>query len=278
MESLYYTLSLRFSSSCQDDYDFVDPVPAHFNCIICSSLLRRPRLTECCGHHYCDSCLKGWLRGRSSQSKCCPHCRKDKVVHILDKSFERNINELQVRCSNKQKGCKWSGELGDFKYHLNSSQGCDYEEVKCSFDGCSTKVERRSLTEHMNDSCIYRPYTCEFCGHKDTFVEILHHHTNCDCYPLPCPNKCGATAIMRKYMKEHCSNCPLETVSCPFVDTGCSERYIQRKDLENHLKESMQQHMMNLLHSYQELTENNHRLERKIKSLQLSMKVTKSRV
>ena len=109
------------------DYEFVDgSVPSRYQCTICMKILRDARLTECCGQHYCDSCLTQWLR----RKRTCPYCRKADLQSMLNKEKIREINELRIRCTNREKGCAWVGELGALKGHLESDKGCGYEIVK----------------------------------------------------------------------------------------------------------------------------------------------------
>ena len=110
------------------DHDFVDTIAIKYHCNICMKVLRDARLTECCGQHYCDSCLKKWLE----RNNRCPHCHKECFPSILNKAMIREINEFKVHCTNKNKGCKWVGELESLKHHLESDNGCDYVMVKCS--------------------------------------------------------------------------------------------------------------------------------------------------
>ena len=111
-------------------YEFVDTVSQKYECPICSSVLRDARLTECCGQHYCDSCLREWMSGKGTKRPC-PHCRKENFQSMLNKEKIREINELRIRCTNRKKGCKWVGELEALRNHLQSDNGCDYALVQC---------------------------------------------------------------------------------------------------------------------------------------------------
>ena len=221
-------------------------------------VLRDARLTECCGQHYCDSCLKKWL----VRNKTCPQCRKKDFQSILNKAMIREINEFKVHCTNKTKGCKWVGQLGGLKYHLESDNGCGYVVVTCSnhasiyaiFLGiCGTTMERRHLTHHQKNECLYRQYTCKHCGYIDTYDAIAgsakirnegskirggrNHYCECVEYPLDCPNECGEENIKRKDMEEHKEICPFEAIVCPFSEICNKDNIILRKDIEDHKKE-----------------------------------------
>ena len=246
------------------EYDFVDdPIPERFQCNICTKVLRGARLTECCGQHFCNSCLANWLKTQKGK-KICPHCRNEDFVSIINKEKIREINELRIRCTNNEKGCGWVGEMGALHNHLQSDRGCGYVIVKCGNRGtgdyelCGKLLERRCLTDHQRNECKYRSYTCKYCGYKDTFegiatgykilqpqwitfVEIptgrrTSHYDECDKYPLECPNKCAKRNIKRKDMKAHHNICPLEPLNCPFNARDCCNN-ILRKDMESHKKE-----------------------------------------
>ena len=152
------------------------------------------------------------------------------------------------------------GELGDLKYHLSSDSGCTYEEVKCSHSNCTVKTERRFFADHI-DKCLFRPYTCKFCGLKDTYQAIHDHYEECENFPISCPKGCGET-IVRKNLKSHRSTCQMQVIACPYMKTGC-KRNILRKDVHAHLEENIQQHMVGMLQSHQVLATKCAELEEK---------------
>ena len=272
------------------DHDFVDTIAPKYHCNICMKVLQDPRLTECCGQHYCDSCLKKWLK----RNKTCPQCRKKDFQNILDKAMIREIKEFKVRCTNKMKGCKWVDELGTLKHHLESDNGCDYVMVTCSniatlptlwcgfstfLGSCGEVMERRHLIHHQKNECLYRQHRCQYCGYIDTYDAITgsgrirnrdskigyggNHYSQCYEYPLKCPNECGAENIKRKNMETHRENCPMEPLDCPFQHVGCSAGKILRKDMDSHCKDNMQPHLLLVLQSNQALAQKNEELSRK---------------
>ena len=229
--------------------------PERFQCSICTKVLRDARLTECCGQHFCDSCLTNWLK----RQKTCPHCRKLRFQSMINKEKIREINDLRIRCTNREKGCDWVGEMRLLEDHLKSDKGCGYVIIECMYIPdkayipirCGKSLERRHLTNHKEKECIYRPYICEYCGHKGTFkgitmemspwmkffnlgTKVPSHYEECGEYPLECPNKCGEIYIKRKDMKAHHDICPLEPLKCPFK---VCHKTILRKDMESHKRE-----------------------------------------
>ena len=248
----FYTYRRQFQGGYE--YFVDDPIPERFQCSICTKVLRDARLTECCGQHFCNSCLTDWIKQRNM----CPHCRKARFQSMINKERIRDINELHIRCTNREKGCDWVGEMGVLEDHLKSDKGCGYVIVECCKQGggklCGKSLERRHLASHQKNECKYRPYTCEYCGLRDTFERIAignpllillrkgssqkrsSHYDECNEYPLECPNKCGKNNIKRKDMEAHRDICPLERLDCPFNARDCCNN-ILRKDMESHKRE-----------------------------------------
>ena len=248
------------------DYEFVDEIAQKYICGICAKALKSARLTECCGQHFCDSCLSHWQR---TSSTGCPYCRTAGFNSVLNKEKIREIAEFRIRCTNTASGCNWVGNLGKLKNHLQSDTGCGYVEVTCSLSAyedqlsffsshtwdcqkqviCGVKVERRFLAVH-HELCKYRQYECEHCGYTDTYDAIGgsgqlknqnskvnshmgNHYKTCDHFPLECMNLCGEVNIKRKDMTFHRDICPLEPLTCPFNAVLCKND-ILRQHMEDH--------------------------------------------
>ena len=255
------------------DSDFVSEVPGRFICQICANVLREPHLAVCCGQHFCESCLNQWFEKKRKES--CPHCRAEGKAfnHVINKGLRSEINQLEVKCSNHGKGCKWTGELGALKTHLESDKGCGFVEVKCP-NWCRRVfnvklIQRKDLDRHLKSECDCRPYQCEHCGYKDTYHNITgkgkpsaflvwsketSHYDVCPEFPLTCPNICGAGSIKRKNMNSHRNECPQEPVQCPFAEAGCKEA-LRRCQLEGHMTSSVQQHLLLVMNDYKRLKE-----------------------
>ena len=138
--------------------DFVEP-PApdlQTKCGVCSLILCNPHQAKCCGSIFCDTCAK-WIK---EQGKPCPagECNEAEFSTFPDKTLQRSINELKVRCSHQKKGCVWTGELGKLDRHLNvnplcdeSLIGCEFSRIKCEFSGagCMAQMPRKDMTAHM---------------------------------------------------------------------------------------------------------------------------------
>ena len=245
------------------DNGFVETVPGRYVCsTVCTKVLRDPHITSCCGQHVCETCLNYWFEKYREQS--CPHCRAkgSDFKHFLDKKLKREISELKIWCSNKDKGCNWRDELQTLEKHIKSSDGCSYVEVECpNFPFISTinkcpKMLRKDLDEHIRNACKFRLVTCIHCNEKQKHFYQLSHHHRCTCtqYPCPCPNKCGTQNIPRKDVRTHRNECPLEAVECPFAEAGCDIKLV-RNQLKKHQTDYQQTHLLQLMTDYRKSKE-----------------------
>ena len=224
------------SQLSKEDLSFVKELPEHveIECPVCLNILTDPHLLSCCGHNFCGSCIG---RVRASNGSC-PMCKEEEYQAIPDKKCLRIINGLEVYCSNKKKGCQWKGELKNMSTHLNKEKRegeCQYEEVKCRYEKCQERKQRRYLKYHEDKECPQRPFQCQYCRRKGTFLSITKdHYEECSQYPVTCPNKCVSTNMPRGSLTAHVNReCPLEPVDCVFSWAGCNDKPL-RKDVHVH--------------------------------------------
>ena len=158
------------------NHEFVGEVADRYNCQICTKVIREPHLAVCCGQHFCESCLNKWFTRQGKES--CPHCRAEGEAfhHVINKGLRSEINQLKIKCSHHGKGCKWTGELGELKTHLESENGCGFVTIdcpnKCPSDLIGQILLRKDLTKHLKSECLFRSYQCEHCGLKDSYITI----------------------------------------------------------------------------------------------------------
>ena len=213
------------------EYQFVDTPLDMFVCKICQYPSREPHLSACCGHTFCKSCLEA-AKKSTTISKACPICRDEEFITFHNKQADRAIRSLHVFCTNKEKGCEWQGKVNDIINHLGNSDGCQFEDVKCSND-CGQCLQRQYVTGHVEDECVRRKVDCQYCHitGEHQFIEG-EHKEQCSKFPIACPNKCEADNIPREDIDEHRKMCPLEEVTCP-NDCGMT---LQRQYLTTHVK------------------------------------------
>ncbi len=283
----YIILYLTMASNSRPKtlYDLVKPAPDRYNCIICSELLVQPVLVSCCGQHFCEACLTKWQR---EQGKTCPHCRSKECTYMVNKERVRDINELEVFCCNKSKGCDWTGTLQTLNNHLEAT--CQLIEIDCP-KKCKLKLLRATMNDHITNECLCRAYSCEHCGMRGSYHTITGdcgefgpcwshgkgHYSKCEHYPLQCPNECSAT-ITRRELSNHREICPLETVQCTFSEVGCSQELLVRKDLDNHIATSDHQHLLLMMKSFKQLQTRVATLAQEKQELQRSVAMLKDEV
>ena len=222
---------------------------------------------QCCeGQTICKSCLDQWQKTAGSMK--CPVCRKEEGGFYPNFPIKREIKSLHIYCTNKEKGCEWQGELNDISNHLGNSDGCQFEEVKCSNE-CGKMIQRQYLTSHVKTECPRRKVNCQYCHdtREHQFIEGQHKE-ECPKVPLPCPNKCEVGSVPREDMEAHRKECPLEMIQCEYYSVGCEVR-MARKDQEKHKKEKMENHLMKTTHK---LADTNSKLANTDNQLAIALK------
>ena len=176
-----------------------------FKCAICLGVVFEPTQTSC-GHLFCAQCIE-------KVPNECPTCRNNDLTTTPDNGFlTRKIDSLCVLCPNQNRGCVWTGTLGESIHHLGNE--CGYEEVECRL-------------------CVYR-------GERR---EVAHlHPTFCKAFPLRCPNepRCGAM-VTRSTLEEHLEECPEQLLECTFAYAGCTV-IVNRRKFAEHLRTQRDEH------------------------------------
>jgi len=225
---------------------FVTPPSKDFECTICLSVVREPFLTTCCGSHFCKGCV-GKVKKSSNQF---PACREKPINAVIDKYFQRQLNQLQVYCPRRSVQdsrfrCEWVGELGSVEEHLAIDQlegECQYVEVKCHL--CGQPYLRKLLNKHIKNSCPNRSTSCQYCDFQSTYEDVTKRHMQiCPNYPVVCPNSCSSTVFKRYELQDHLASCLEQDITCTFSEMGCKEK-MQRKFLQHHLESNIVQHQM----------------------------------
>ena len=141
--------------------EFVEP-PAKYlkvECPICLNILREPYQASCCGKNFCKGCLEGI---QASQSPC-PCCKSQQFANFEDKRLKQTLYDFDVHCSNKSKGCEWTGELRELDNHLHknpqpdkSLEGCPFMLINCplSYAGCGESLPRKDMPRHISESVV----------------------------------------------------------------------------------------------------------------------------
>ena len=253
----------KFSSR---NCEFFEQTLKDLDCPICFQIPWSPFLTACCGNHLCEACVKATKEKRNRR---CPFCNKKPISGIIDKKFQRQINELQVYCLHKALGCLWVGALSKLTKHLGEGKidgECKFVSLSCT-SSCGKQIFRCELEEHLSEECPLRTYACEYCGYSSTYDDITtKHYSNCPDYPMACPNLCSEEKIKNSNLDQHLLTCPDEIISCSFNEIGCEER-IKRRCLQQHIKANVMQHQLMMYDAFKSVKKENDALKDDIRIL-----------
>ena len=205
-------------------------------CFLCKKILNAPMLTECCGTHFCRTCIGSNIHNKVLLQ--CPNCKQQSVICILNKAKWRSILKLRVKCSLRERGCEWTGLIQDSLKHL--ALECQYMDVECN-NGCGESIERHELAEHLEKFCSKRQVTCEYCKEEGE-LEIIKgdHLLKCPDFPIACSLECGEQ-FKRTFSENHTKECPQVEISCPYRFVGC-DVIRKRSAMPSHLEKNCLEH------------------------------------
>ena len=95
-----------------------------------------------------------------TDNKHCPTCNEETITCYPNKGLQRSLNDFEVYCTHRDKGCNWTGELRQLENHLNENpqldrelEGCLFTRVDCKFKsvGCGVKTARGNVPDHLKD-------------------------------------------------------------------------------------------------------------------------------
>ena len=218
-------------------YTFITKPEEYLHCQDCKYVAEEPTITTCCGRTFCQRCIERIME----KGDPCPSCTKEIGQPVPQLWYRETIANLRVECLKKNRGCDWEGMLKDVDTHLDTTNGtCMFTEVLCK-RGCGVKVERKYFEAHLNNVCVQRDFSCQYCSKRGTYRDIsTEHWAECASKPVQCP-KCDSTC-QQKQLEEHLNVCPLSTIQCLYQDVGCMDEF-QRKDQEDHLERNTQKHL-----------------------------------
>ena len=165
----------------------------------------------------------------------CPTCSEANFNAFPNEGLQRSLYSFRVRCTYQKSGCEWTGELRELNGHLNLNPelgkqltGCKFVVVKCTH--CGESFQRHHVDAHESKSCPQRPFNCNYCeDHGSVYDDVVNNHWPvCKCYPVPCPNECGASPERRNVETHVNTVCPLMVVNCDFHYAGCEVRLVHQ--------------------------------------------------
>ena len=215
--------------------EFLDQVFDDLYCKKCTLVARRLTITTCCAESFCQDCIAGTIDQ-------CPACGENDFTTFQHAKNQKRINNLEVYCIMKERGCSWSGTLEQLDSHLDHDQdNCQYVDTKCPLN-CQQTIPKNKMEQHVAEECVKRAFVCKHCSFKATYEEVVDIHLpECKYVPLQCPNLCGVTCE-REFMEDHMKTCRLEEVGCEFSGVGYEGKF-RREDQEEHTRQNSQQHL-----------------------------------
>ena len=187
-------------------------IPKDLYCKKCSLVARGLTVSNCCGEHFCGTCIE------AENGQPCPQCGSTSFTTMELIKPQTRILNLKVFCSMKGRGCDWSGSLQLLDVHLDPKlDNCRYVDVQCPL-GCLQVLPKLNMDHHKINECKKRKHI-----------------------PIECPNTCGVSC-KRAEMKGHRNVCPKEVVKCVFSSLGCKVKY-KRAEMEEHSRNDHLKHL-----------------------------------
>lgn len=238
-------MNSKFSKSFENIRIVKQDVPKGFICQICGNLMKEPIQTFR-GNTACSEC---YFQALERSNGVCPidneEILRDEVFR--DKAKEKEILNLNCYCPNENKGCNWHGSIRDLMQH-----NCDYEQATCSF--CGKEMMPKDLTIHQTTKCPtlvrvgpchYQNIGCTFkANSKEEMAEHLKH--NQDAHSACQNNYNNYNKLKEKFENVEKDNQKLKKS----VD-----------DLEQKLKDSQKQTMLQIQTLTQSLSQLTKKLE-----------------
>ena len=219
-----------------------------FLCPLCQGILYEPILVSLNNIKICcKNCYKKYLE---NQQNYCPNEVYDEKNESNQRQKElkiikKNLDLLDMKCKNYEKGCNWFGKYSQFNGHISL---CLKEEIHCFFNGCKATFLRENTEKHLKE-CKYRIMLCNKCGPYMLPPEGVRHCDICPKEEIQCPTRCGAI-FERCKLEEHLKyKCPFHVIKCPFEQLGCKEEFM-RKDFDIKMNLNNYKHILLLLRDY----------------------------
>lgn len=166
------------------DCDFIQQVPEELTCSVCHFTINDPIQLEGCGHLMCKLCfnqLRDYAQ-RNGNQLTCPVDRSFIDINRVfeDRSAKRRILNLDVNCSYKIHGCKWTGTLKYLEEHERKCVKKDnIKNSKEDIEELKAKVQQLEIEAKKKDEVINNLNTT-VAKLKSTFLKFSSHTKRTD--------------------------------------------------------------------------------------------------
>jgi hypothetical protein len=142
-----------------------DNIDSNFICSHCHGDFIDPVLCKC-GHVLCWVCFKR----RKKRKLNCLVCSEELGVssEALEGEWLKELGELKIICP---KGCNEVFVFECLTQHFENE--CEFALTSCTSKGCSKKVRRTDLPDHLT-KCDFRIVSC-CCGVEIRFLDLRQH-------------------------------------------------------------------------------------------------------
>eukprot|EP01129_Flabellula_baltica_P015029 TRINITY_DN7403_c0_g1_i1.p1 TRINITY_DN7403_c0_g1~~TRINITY_DN7403_c0_g1_i1.p1 ORF type:complete len:521 (+),score=40.98 TRINITY_DN7403_c0_g1_i1:8-1570(+) len=231
------------------------PYKDALTCSICFSVYEDPVLIDC-GHSFCRGCIEQW----TDQHSTCPLCRDNCTTLFPSFALKELVSKLVVKCPVKnctwtgptikasehikecklvqcaERGCTWRGKENNFLKHK-----CKGSSVTCRCGAKHSTIHARVCTSSTLWKDIFSPGTCTdpSCTWKGFSYQEYQHQL--ECRNARCPVSSCRWTGKRKNLDSHILRCS-HLLAC--ANTGCKERFIDKKSLQKHLNQTCVQRIV----------------------------------
>lgn len=222
-----------FVLSCQS-------VIKDYICPLCGGVIKDP-VVDLCGHIFCKKCFNISY----AKNQVCPITKEQLLSQPTNVIIIAQILEKQkLYCKNKDDGCEWEGSLRELDEHLNKY--CSKQKVQCTNEGCNVELLREEIPNHLN-VCLFKKESCDYCNAIMVVNEKEEHLKVCPKVEVLCDQNCGMK-LPREELKIHKKDyCSYSILQCPYVEYGCDDKEIFRKDFNDKMDKDVGKHLLLLV-------------------------------
>ena len=85
------------------------------------------------------------------------------------------------------------------------------------------QLQRQNLQHHLDNECLKRQVSCQYCQAIATYEEINGNHIEeCPDYPVTCDNEGCNEVTKRHLIEDHYNICPKQIITCQYNNIGCN--------------------------------------------------------